>query len=190
MKKLFCIVSAIIIGFVGSFLIILSVKTNTIAVFSDPYSINVYNKSTTTLNNKSYYEGDEIFNGVSKYLNDTLTISLFTLMIEEGKLKEKPIYGGSNYATYDTSMKQDNLVIEYIYKDTKNIVCFENGNSRVISFACLLLIIPCKAQYEEIVVYTSLNNDSTLKEEEYKQNKPFILKGNPEKLLEYVDSIK
>ena len=43
--------------------------------------------------------------------------------------------------------------------------------------------------YEEIVVYTSLNNDSTLKEEEYKKCKPFILKGNPKKLLNYVDTI-
>jgi len=189
MKRIFCIISAIIIGMVGAFLTTLAVKENEMIAFDDPYSINVYYRSTTTANNKSYYEDDQVFKNVSKYLKDTLTTSLFTLMVEEGKLVDMPVYGADNYATYDTSMKQDNLVIEYIYKETKNVVCYEDGNGRVISYACLLIIIPCRTNYEEIVVYTSLNNDSTLKEEEYKKCKPFILKGNPKKLLNYVDTI-
>ena len=189
MKKIFCIISALIIGVVGVFLTTLAVKKNEVAAFNDPYLINVYNKATTTVNNKSYYAEDKEYSELTTHVKDMLTTSLLKIMIIDGKLSQKPIYGEDNYSEYDTVMKQSNLVIEYIYKETQNIVCYQDENSRVISYTCLLMIIPIQSHYEDIIVYTSKNNDSTLKEEEYKTSIPFILKGNPENLIKYVDEL-
>ena len=174
----------------GSFLTTISIKKHEIAVFEDPYLINVYAESSTTINNESFYEGDEVYKYVSKYLKETLTTSLFTIMVNDGKLIEKPIYDENIYAVYDTTMKQKNIVIEYLYKENKNIVCYQDGNGRVISYACFLMIIPINYEYEDIYVYTSLSNNTTQKEEEYKKSTPFVLKGNPKKLIEYINGLK
>lgn len=188
MKKIFCIISAVIIGIIGSFLTFTAVKKQTISNFNDPYSINVYYKSSTTANNKSYYAEDDVFHEVTKKLHKTLTTSLFTMMVHDNQLKNMPVYGGKNYASYDTTMKQKNLVVEFIYKDSQDIVVEENGSTRVIPYVCLLFIIPCNEYYEDIVVYTSLSNSQD-KEDEYKKNTPFVLKGNPKEILKYAQTI-
>ena len=190
MKKLFCIISAAIIGVVGSFLVTLSFIRTKSVVFDNPYSINVYYKSTTPISgNVSYYEEDDEFSDIMKKMGQSLNNSLFTQMFYDGDLDNKPVYGKTDYATYDTTMKNENLVVELIYRETKNIVCYEDGNSRVMSFTCLMIVIPCMDRYTEMVIYSSVNNDSTLKEEEYKKCTPFVVKGNPKKLLKYFDSL-
>lgn len=192
MKKIFCIISAVFIGVIGVFLITLGCIRQRVVTFDNPFSINVYYKSTTTVNDgASYYEGDEGYTRIMEELNNSIRNSLLRVMISDGNLKNRPVYGEDNYSTYDTSMKNDNLVIELIYREEnlKNIVCYEGDSSRVISYMCLIFIIPINSSYEEMVVYSSVTNDSTNKEKGYKDSTPFIVKGNPKKLIKYVESI-
>lgn len=190
MKKIFCIISAVIIGVVGSFLATLGIIHQRPVTLEDPYSINVYYKSTTTVNRgESYYESDDGYKRIMKELNRSINNSLLKVMINDGDLQNQAVYGSNNYSSYDTTMKNNNLVVELIYRGNKNIVCYEDGNSRVMSYACLIIIIPIESKYEEMIVYSSINNDSTLKEEEYRKSTPFIIKGNPKNLIKYVNTI-
>lgn len=191
MKKLFCIISASIIAVVGTFLTTLCFVKTSAMTFDKPFSINVYYKNTTPVNgNSSLYEEDKEFAEIMKNLAKAVKSSFTTRMIFDGDLDNKPVYGGTDYSNYDTSMKKDNLVVELIYRQTKDAICYENGNSRIISYSCLIIVIPCVEKYNKMIVYSSINNDSTLKEEEYRKSTPFVIKGNPKKLLKYVDSLK
>lgn len=190
MKKIFCIISAVMIGIIGSFLTTLCfIKTRAVK-FDNPFSINVYYKNTTPIDSEkpTYYENDDEYSEIIDSLEKMVNSSLITLMFYNGNLENKTLYGGNDYASYDTKMKNDNLVVEFIYKETKNVVCYENGNSRVISFSCMIMIIPIVEKYMPIVVYTAVNNDSKMKEEEYKKSTPFVIKGNPKSLLKFADS--
>lgn len=191
MKKIFCIVSAVIIAFIAVMLSTLGIMRKSLGFdFNEPYSINVFYKGSTTINNgESYFPEDEEFAKILSNLKKTTTSSYLNLILKTGSTKYNIEYGGQNYSTYDTSMKSENLVVELIYKKQQNVVVYEGENTRVIPYTCLLFIIPCESKFRDIIVYNSVYNDSTLKEKEYKNNTPFIIKGNPKKILSYVQSV-
>jgi len=191
MKKIFCIVAACIIAFVGVLLVVFgSVKKSLGINYGEPYCINVFYKSSTTLNNsESYYNDDEQYTKVIENLEKSTKSSILNLLVKTGSIKYNVSYGADKYAVYDTEMKTKNLVIELIYKKQQNVVVYEGNNSRVIPYTCLLFIIPCEKEFEDIIIYYSQYNDSTLKETEYKENVPFSIKGNPKKILSYVEGL-
>lgn len=191
MKKIFCIVAVAIIAFVGTLITILGfIKKDLGFNFNEPYSINVfYNSSTTIKKGESIYPEDKEYAKVIKNLNKSTKSSLLTLLLKTGSVKYNIEYDNDKYSVYDTEMKTKNLVIELIYNKLQNIVVYEGKNTRVIPYTCLLFVIPINEKFEEIVVYNSYTSDSTLKETEYKNNKPFVIKGNPKKIISYVKSI-
>lgn len=188
MKKIFCIISAVIIGCVGSFMVVLGAMRSTVATFDSPVSINVYYRGTTPINGEEYHKEDKNYDKVMKYLKSTLTSSYLTTMIHDGTVYNKPVYGKTNYARYDTSMKSNNLAVELIFAEERNIVCVDGDNERVVAFAAMIIIIPLNSKYEEMICYTSTINDSNNKDGEYSLSTPFILKGNPKKLIKFAKS--
>lgn len=192
MKKIFCIVAAVIIAFVGVLITTFAcVKKSLGFNYGEPYCINIYYKGSTTIHKDggSYFKEDKEYINTIASLKKSTKTSLLNLLLKTGSVKYDIQYGGEKYATYDTEMKSKNMVIELIYKQTQNVVVYENGNSRVIPYTCLLFIIPCEKEFQEIVIYYSEYNDSTIKEKEYKENIPFIINSNPSKILKYVESI-
>ena len=191
MKKIFCIIAAVIIAFVGILLTVFGSVRKTLSFnFNQPYSINVYYKSSTTINGgESYYPDDAEYANVIEKLGKSTKASLLTLLLRTGSVKYNIEYGSDNYATYDTSMKGSNIVVELIYNQLQNVIVYENGNTRVVAYTCLLFIIPCESRFTDIIVYNSYYNDSTLKENEYKEKTPFVIKGNPKKLMKYLDTV-
>ena len=193
MKKIFCIVASVIIAFVGVFLTVLGCVKKSLAFdYDEPYAINVYNKSTASLNNgTSYYKGDTEYSKILEMLGKTTRVSLLTLLVRTGSVNYKIKYGGDDYATYNTEMNSKNIVIELIYRKERNVVVYDGKNTRVIPYYCVLYVIPTKSKFEEIIVYNSLTSDSTdnKKIKEYQSNKPFVIKGNPKKIISYVNSL-
>ena len=186
MKKVFIIIASIFIAFVSTLLIVLgSVKKSLSFDFKEPYSINVYNKSSTTINNTTFYADDDEFNEVIEMFGKTTSSSLLNLLLKTGSMEYRIELDKYNYATYDTSMKSENLVIEVTYKQLQNVIVYDEGNPRVIAFYCLLIIIPPESKFEDIVIYNSMTNGDD-REKEYKKNIPFVVKGNPKQLLDYV----
>lgn len=195
MKKIFIGISSVIFAFVIVMLCVMTgVKKNIGFAIEKPDFINVYNKSTTVTSGGEPYEddeqkNDEPFDLVLKNLEKTTTLSLFQLAQNNRNLNYKIEYDKQNYALYDSSMKNDNLVIELIYRNQKEIVVYENGEQRVIPFRCLIFIIPANENFNEIVVYNALSNDTSAKEEQYKNCTPFILKGIAKDLISYVNTL-
>jgi hypothetical protein len=54
---------------------------------------------------------------------------------------------------------------------------------------CLLFVIPYNNKFNDIIIYNSQTNDSTQKEIKYKENIPFVIKGNAKKLISYVKTL-
>lgn len=190
MKKIFCIVAAVIITFVISLLSVLGfVKKSLAFSFNQPYYINVFNKSATTPNKESYYADDKEYTQVISLLKKTTTSSLLNLLLKTGSVQYNIEYGGDNYKIYDTSIKTEYLVVEVCYKQEQNVVVYEGKNTRVISFVCLLFVIQPEDKFSDIIIYNSQTSDTTQKDIKYKENKPFVIKGNPKKLISYVNTL-
>ena len=192
MKRIFIIIASIFIALILALLIVLgSVKKSLSFDFKEPYYINIYNKSSTTINNKSFYATDKEYGEVIEMFGKTTKSSLLNLLLKTGSMKYRIELDKYNYATYDTSMKSDNLVIELVYQKLQNIIVYDEGNPRVIAFYCLLIVIPPENKFEDIVIYNSMTNDTNDNnvEKEYKKNVPFVVKGNPKQLLDYVSSL-
>ncbi len=192
MKKIFIIISGVLTVFIIVLLsVLVCVKKNIGFAIYEPRYIHVYNKSTTTTNNDEPYEKDDKeYVEILNQLTDMTTLSLFKLAQNNKNLYYKIEYDAENYAGYDTTMKEKNLVIELIYDKEREVVVYNEGNPVVIPFKCLLFIIPIDAKFDEIIVYNALGNEPSKKEEQYKNCTPFILKGNVKDILSYANSLK
>lgn len=191
MKKIFSIVAAVILVFVVVLLSVMAgVKKNIGFDIEKPTWINVYYKSTTTTNDgASYEETDEEYNEILEQLKKMTTLSLLNLTLKNGSLNYEIEYDTKFYATYDSSMKNENLVIELIYQSQKELVVYDNESARTIPYMCLQFIIPTDGNFEEIVVYSSLSNNASSKEDQYKTCTPFILKGQVKKIIKYANTL-
>lgn len=199
MKKVFCIVASVIIGCVGVFLTTLGCVKKSLAFdYGEPYAINVYYQSTTTIKKEdkdsvggSYTKDDKEYSKILEMLGKTTRTSLLNLLVRTGSVNYRINYGGSDYATYNTEMNSKNLVVELIYQQQRNVVVYEGESTRVIPYVCVLFVIPCDSKFEDIVVYNSITSDGTnnAKTKAYQENKAFIIKGNPKKFIKYVRSI-
>lgn len=179
------------------------VKKNIGISLNNPELIYVYYKSTTTKNNGQAYQEfkdadrkvksdcyDEYMELIKQVKNLT-NLSLLQLAQNNNNLNFKPEYNTEHYASYDNEMKNDNLVIEFVYRErTQNVKVYDGENARIIPYWCILFVIPLNPKFEEIVVYTSPTNDSTQKDEQYRNCTPFVLKGIPKNLISYVEKLK
>ena len=205
MKKIFSIISAVIVVCVAVLVgVMAGVKKNIGVSLNKPEFINVYYKSTTTKNNgqsyreyiedsegnKSKSESYDEYNQIYDLMQKLTNLSLIQLAQNNSDLNYKVEYNKEHYASYDSRMKENNLVIEFIYKDnTQNALVYDGSNARVIPYY-LLFVIPINTHFEEIVVYTSTTNASNQKEEQYENCVPFILKGIPKDLISYVETLE
>lgn len=188
MKKIFSIISAVVIVFVGVFLTsIIAIKKNIGFAFSNPESVIVYYKSN---NPNTYEEDSKEYQSIVKELNELTNISLFKLAINNNNLNYKVEYNSTDYSVYDEGMNSENLVIEISYDKIQNVVVYEEGNGRTIPYVCLRYVIPIHDKFDEIVVYYSRYNGGSQKLEQYKTCAPIILKGNAKSLIKCVEEIQ
>ncbi len=197
MKKIFVSVSAVILAFVVVLLGVLTgIKKNIGFAIQEPDFLIVYNKSLQSLNGKTYEKDNEklsdedkkAYNDILNRLSKMTTLSLFQLATSNKNLNYKIEYDSENYATYDSTMKKENVSIEIMYKSEKNLVVYENGTPRVIPFFSLIIIIPDESKFNEIVVYSAMTNGEG-REDQYKNCTPIILRGNAKELLRYIKSL-
>lgn len=202
MKKIFVSVSAVILAFVVVLLGVLAgVKKNIGFAIEDPDFLIVYNKSLQSLGGKTYHkdkieeEDEDLFkedkntyNEILKNLSKMTNLSLLQLATSNKNLNYKIEYDSENYATYDSTMKKENISIEIMYKSEKNLVVYDNGNARVIPYFSLMIIIPDQGKFNEIVVYSAMSNGEN-REDQYKECTPIILRGNAKALLNYIKTL-
>lgn len=189
-KKIFVIIASVICALVATFVIATNtIKSNVTIAIGSPYSVIVFDHSTTGVESKE----EAIFNEIGAKLNDTTSVSVFDKMINNFTLSKK-IYQDSEgkYAKWSTDILTKNLVIEVIYNSMQDLVVYDGEYSRVISYYCLSFVIPETENFTEIVVYYSFtqNNDNNEKNKSYAECTPLILCGEADKLSEYIKTIK
>lgn len=193
MKKVFSIISVCLVAVIVAFVSTLCfVKTNNPLVYGTPYYINVYNHSTSSIGNKSFEEDDENFNQILTELKNITNVSIFNRLIGGGNLtKQIEQETDGKYVSYSTDLKQDNIVVELIFNKSQDAVVYSNGNSRVISYFCILYVIPDTDKLDEILVYHSTTADSTnsAKDKAYAACEPFVLYGNPSSFSKFVKTL-
>ena len=191
MKKIFIAVSSFFMVAVITLLVVLNnVKKNIVFEYDKPSVVRVYNKSTNPIKNDGYTKNDEVYGVVIEKLKEMTNM---TLMQRLNKLKtinaHVNIDSVGTYNSWKSEMKKDNLVIELDFSEEQDLVVYDGGYTRVISYWCLAYVIPDFENFDEIVVYYSTTNSSTAREESYAKCDPIVIKGYTQDIIDYVNTI-
>ena len=192
MKKTFSIIAATITAAILVFVAVLCfVKKNVYIEYGTPEKILIYNKSTTTT--ATLDNTNKEFDEMIKEIKNITKMSLFNRLTHLNTLNTK-VYQDldGKYASWETSMKQDNVVIEMYFGTTmQHSKAYYEGNSKVVSYYYLAYVIPTTGNFNEIAVYFCDTTDSTasIKDKNYKSHKPLIISGFTKNIIQYVNSL-
>lgn len=194
MKKIFSIISACLAGLIVVFIVCTSlIKTNIPLEYGDPKFITVYNQSTTAIGSTEFQSGTDNYKKVLKELNKVTNVSMFNRLVNGGTLTDKPQQDLDNkLSTWSTEMKLKNIVVELTFDQQQDAVVYYNGDSKVVSYWCLLYVIPLNTDYNEIIIYYATTNDSTnsAKENSYKECSPIVLEGMSGDFKKFVKNLE
>ncbi len=194
MKKIFSIISVSIMTAVIVFISALCfIKTNIPLEYSNPYHINIFYHSTATITDKPIDESNSNYTKVLSELNKITNVSVFNRLLKEGG-SLKPIIEQDlekKFTKYSTEMKKKNIVVELVFNKQQDAVVYFNGNSKVVSYSCILYVIPDNGRLNEIVVYHSPTPDDTnqAREKAYANCEPFVLYGNGKDFSNYIKTL-
>lgn len=189
-KKIFVIIASVMIIVIASFLIVTnSVKSNVGIAVGEPYTIVVFNHSTTGVELKKNETINEFKDEMSKLTN----VSVFDKLINNANISKK-VYQDSEgkFAKYSTDLLTNNLVVEIIYDKMQDLIVYDKKDTRVVSYYCLAFVIPKDSDFTEIAVYYSLtsNTEGNEKYDSYSSCTPLILYGDAETLSEFAKNVK
>lgn len=188
-KKLFIVLACVISALTASFLITVCNKRSNVGIaIGTPYSIVVFNQSTTGKEVKS----EETIKEFNAHMNNLTNLTVFDKLIN-GVTLENKIYQDSSakFAKWSTDLLNNNLVVEVIYNSMQDLVVYEGDDTRVVSYVCISFVIPKTDDFTEIAVYysTTSNADNNEKNDSYRANTPLILYGDASEFIEFAKSI-
>ena len=191
MKKIFIAVSSFFMVAVITLLIVLgNVRKNIVFEYDRPSVIRVYNKSTNPIKNEGYTKNDEPFELIVKKLKEMTNMTLMQRLNNLKTLNANVnVDSAGTYNSWQSEMKKDNIVIEMDFPEEQDLIVYDGGNTRVISYWCLAYVITTYDNFDEIVVYYSTTNSSTAREESYAKCDPIVIKGYTEDIVRYVNAI-
>lgn len=191
MKKIFIAISAVFMVVVVAVLATLNVKKKNIGVaFGSPTAIRIYNNSTSPINSKGFSKDDNEYSEIIDLIDDMTNISYFNRLLDLKTLNTKiEISNDETYVSYSSDLKNGNYVIELDFNEEQDLVVYENGYTRVISYFCILYVISKDESMSDIIVYYSNTNDSQTRDESYARNNPFVLKGYVSEITDYIDAM-
>lgn len=191
MKKIFIAVSSFFMVAVITLLIVLgNVRKNIVFEYDRPSVIRVYNKSTNPIKNEGYTKNDEPFGLIVEKLKEMTNMTLMQRLNNLKTLNANVnVDSAGTYNSWQSEMKKDNIVIEMDFPEEQDLIVYDGGNTRVISYWCLAYVITTYDNFDEIVVYYSTTNSSTAREESYAKCDPIVIKGYTEDIVRYVNAI-
>lgn len=189
MKKIFIIVSSVIMVGVITLLIVLSnIRTNSNIEHEKPASIYVYNK---TNNPTIIKEDNENYAKIMNGLENMTNMSLFDRLIKLKTLDTSHhLSKDGTYAKWTTELSMGNYVIELVYNDEQDVVVYDGEHTRVISYFCVYYVFSARSDFSDIAVYYSSTNDSTLKQDKYASCEPIILNGYTKDIVSLIKKVK
>lgn len=188
-KKIFVIIACVLSVLTASFLITTcTIKSNVGIATGSPYSIVVFNHSTTGIELKK----EQTIKDFHTQMNELTNLTVFEKLLNNATLKKK-IYQDSNgkFQKWTNDLLTSNLVVEIIYNSAQDLVVYDGKDSRVVSYYCLSFVIPQTSDFTEIAVYYSLtsNTEDNEKYDSYASCTPLILYGNAESLYEFAKTV-
>lgn len=193
MKKIFSIIASSMAGVVFLFIITLCfIRTNVNIINENPVSVMVFNESSTATVTNGYTKDDAEYNEILKKVKKVTAVSIFTRLVNNSVVKpviEQDLSG--KYAEWSTEIKLENIVIELVYDKAQDLIVYVDGDTRVITYFCLAIVVPANDEFADVVMYYSETNNTTdsSKDESYKACKPLTVKGKGGKLLKYLNSL-
>lgn len=190
LKKIFIAIAGGFSLVIVSFLItICNVKSNVSIAFNSPYSVVIFNNSTKG----EEYKTEANLETLQEEINKLTNLTVYNKLVNGFSLTKKiEMDTSGKFTKYSTDLLNKNLVIEFIYTTEQDLVVYEEGNSRVISFYCLSLVIPKVDDCTEIAVYYSntSNTENNEKNDSYATNTPLILHGNAKDFINQIKNLK
>ena len=191
MKKIFIAVSSFFMVVVITLLVVLgTVRKNIVFEYDKPSVIRVYNKSTNPIKNESLTEKNDEFGVILKKLKEMTNLTLIQRLNKNKSLNaDVKIDSEGTYNSWRSEMKKENIVIEIDFDDEQDLVVYDKGHTRVISYWCLAYVITGYDNFDEIIIYFSTTKDSTAREASYAKCDPVVIKGFTEDIVRYVNTI-
>lgn len=186
-KKIFIVIACSITVLISAFLIALNnIKSNVCIAVGNPYSVVVFDHSTTG----NEIKDEKVLEKFYKQMEKLTNVSVYDKLINRASI-EKKIFQDSNdkYAKWSTDLLNKNLVIEIIYNSIQDLIVYDGNNSRVVSYYCISFVVPKTDDFTEIAVYYSLtsNSEGNEKNESYAACTPLTLYGNAKELIKFID---
>ena len=188
MKKVFIIIASLIMVAVISLLIVLNTVRKDVSLkHKTPVSVSVYYK---TSNPKTFNEGTELHSVVMEKLNNVANMTLFDRLIKLKTIDTKlEVADSETYVSWTPEISNSNVVVELTYNEEQDVLVYEKGNTRVISYFCAYYVFNLLEDFTDIVVYYSSNNDTTIRKDQYAKSTPIIVRGYTQDLVEYIKSL-
>ena len=186
-KKIFIVIACSITVLISAFLIALNnIKSNVCIAVGNPYSVVVFDHSTTG----NEIKDEKVLEKFYKQMEKLTNVSVYDKLINRASI-EKKIFQDSNdkYAKWSTDLLNKNLVIEIIYNSIQDLIVYDGNNSRVVSYYCISFVVPKTDDFTEIAVYYSLtsNSEGNEKNKYYAACTPLTLYGNAKELIKFID---
>lgn len=191
MKKVFIVLASILMAGVVAIIITINCMKKNVAIEHDaPYTIRVYNKSTNPNNNTGYKAETAEYSIINEKVNNITNMSYYDRLLKFKTLDTKlELSTDGTYVKWTSDLKSKNLVIEFEFEEEQDLVVYDNGNTRVISYYCISYVINKTNTAADVAVYYSTTRDSTTREESYAKCDPIILKGYTGDIISYIDSL-
>ena len=190
--KRFSIFTAIIAGII----IVLTVVLSCIKVDSGlgltPDKIIVYledSAGTTCYNNASDQRNQKHFDEIVKRYKKMTKLSLMDYMLHGNVVDTVPgqDYDGE-YDSWSYSNRQDNYCLELIFKDKQSVVVKIDGDTKVVDFYGLIMVVKKSNLSHLVAMYFSTNEDYDTSKSY--SNSPLLVQANQNSLLKYLEYMK
>lgn len=188
-KKIFIVIACVLSVMIGAFLITVNnVKINVSIAVGSPYSVVVFNHSTTGKELKT----ETLLNDFNKKFEKLTDVTVYDKLVNGASLSKHIFQDSDNkFTKWSIDMLNNNLVIEITYNSMQDLIVYDGKDTRVVSYYCLAFVIPKTTNFTEIAVYYSLtsNSDNNEKNESYASCTPLILYGNAKDLAKFAEKV-
>lgn len=160
--KRFSIISAVIIGLIITTIITLAcIKVDNGLGLDDPSKIIFYSKSTVGTQ-YSLEETPSKYNKANKLYKEMTNLSVIDYMITGKSLKLEPSQDvNQKYDTWKDVNKSNNYCLELIFDEKQSIIVNVDGNTRVVEFYSLIMILQKSSNGKEAVMYFSTSEGTS-----------------------------
>ena len=185
--KRFSIISAVIIGILVTTLITLSfIKVDNSLNIDDPSKIIVYSKSTIGAQ-YSLETTPSKYKKAKKCYDSMTNLSVVDYMISGKNLKLEPSQDvDQKYSTWKESNKSNNYCVELIFDEKQSIIVTVDGNTKVIEFYGLIMMLNKTNNGGEVAMYFSTSEGTS---KSYTTS-PILLNGKQNALYKLAQSLE